>query len=224
VEIHRPKIARTWGEFVSEIGIIVCGILIALSLEQFVNWARWHHEAKEAREAFAEELAYDVGALRREVEEDPCIRQRLDLLDAWADGRVQIESTHLYAVNNRPQLWTLRSSAWEVAKAGEVASHMPLRERIAYAAAYDRLVNQQSQTLQERTSWLQLGRYAGKTTLRASEARRLKEDVAEARAWSERRSVNIPTIEHSVRELGVTPATVEYVPGLDAKTLCASPR
>jgi hypothetical protein len=35
--------------------------------------------------------------------------------------------------------------------------------------------------------------------------RQLKEDVTEARAWSERRSINIPIIEQLVRPLGVEP-------------------
>lgn len=37
MEIHKPKAAHSWREFLVEIGTIVCGILIALGLEQVVE-------------------------------------------------------------------------------------------------------------------------------------------------------------------------------------------
>lgn len=49
MDIHKPKPVHNWREFPSEIGVIVCGVLIALGLEQAVealHWARRVHEAK----------------------------------------------------------------------------------------------------------------------------------------------------------------------------------
>ena len=49
MHIHLPKPIHGWREFVSEVGIIVVGILLALTAEQFVeNW-HWQKLAREAR-------------------------------------------------------------------------------------------------------------------------------------------------------------------------------
>ncbi|MDQ2764026.1 MAG: hypothetical protein M3Y22_11270 [Pseudomonadota bacterium] len=37
VDIHKPKPVHSWREFLSEIGIVVCGIVIALTGEQVVE-------------------------------------------------------------------------------------------------------------------------------------------------------------------------------------------
>ena len=37
MDIHKPKAAHSWREFLIEIGTIICGILIALALEQAVE-------------------------------------------------------------------------------------------------------------------------------------------------------------------------------------------
>lgn len=36
MDIHKPKAAHSWREFLTEIGAIVCGILIAIRLERRV--------------------------------------------------------------------------------------------------------------------------------------------------------------------------------------------
>lgn len=43
MEIHKPKAAHSWREFLIEIGTIVCGILIALGLEQVIVRVEWSH-------------------------------------------------------------------------------------------------------------------------------------------------------------------------------------
>jgi hypothetical protein len=63
VEIHKPKAARSWREFLVEIGTIICGILIALGLEQAVEWSHWQNEIAETRETIRNELAGDLGVL-----------------------------------------------------------------------------------------------------------------------------------------------------------------
>ena len=43
MDIHRPKAAHSIREFLIEIGTIICGILIALGLEQGIEWLHWNH-------------------------------------------------------------------------------------------------------------------------------------------------------------------------------------
>jgi hypothetical protein len=56
MEIHKPKAAHSWREFLIEIGTIVCGILIALGLEQTIEAVHWAEKVREAREAIHQEL------------------------------------------------------------------------------------------------------------------------------------------------------------------------
>jgi len=56
MDVHKPKPAHNWREFLSEIGTIVCGILIALGLEQAVEAAHWSEKVTEAKEAIHREL------------------------------------------------------------------------------------------------------------------------------------------------------------------------
>jgi hypothetical protein len=56
MDIHKPKAAHNWREFLIEIGTIVCGILIALGLEQVVESAHWAEKAREAKGAIHDDL------------------------------------------------------------------------------------------------------------------------------------------------------------------------
>jgi len=56
MEIHKPKPIHNWREFLAELGTIVLGICIAISLEQFVEYLHWHHEVQIGRGALTEEI------------------------------------------------------------------------------------------------------------------------------------------------------------------------
>ena len=56
VDIHKPKPVNSLREFFSEIGVIVCGVLIALALEQGVEALHWAAKVQEAKEAIHHEL------------------------------------------------------------------------------------------------------------------------------------------------------------------------
>ena len=49
MEIHKPKAAHSIRQLITEIGTIICGILIALGLEQAVEVGHRQHEVQEAR-------------------------------------------------------------------------------------------------------------------------------------------------------------------------------
>lgn len=91
MEIHRPKAAHSWREFFTEIGTIVIGILIALSLEQAVEALREHSLAREAREAIDAEMQENVDRIADRQARQPCIDKRLNqitvVLAFWAGGK-----------------------------------------------------------------------------------------------------------------------------------------
>ncbi len=91
MEIHRPKAAHSWREFLIEIGTIVIGILIALSLEQAVEALHEHSLAREAREAIDAEMQVDLDRVAYRLSQQACVDKRLNqisgLLATWAGGQ-----------------------------------------------------------------------------------------------------------------------------------------
>ena len=133
MDIHKPKAAHSWREFAVEIGTIICGILIALMLEQVVEAVHRNVEVKETREALRAELMQDKQRFALTVEANNCAERQIPAYVAWANGGPKPPSLRIF----RP---LIRVSTWETVKFGAVPL-MPLKERIEIAALYDQLLN-----------------------------------------------------------------------------------
>src|SRR4051794_29522861 len=79
MDIHKPRAAHSVREFLIEIGTIICGILIALGLEQVVLRGEWAHRVKAAEDAMRHELLWDDGPqIYQRVAMHDCLTGRLD--------------------------------------------------------------------------------------------------------------------------------------------------
>lgn len=217
------KLRPGWRTFAFEISVVVCGILIALGLEQAVEAQHWRGQVREAREALAEELSYNAGVVDFLIEQDACVQARLNLLHDWSRGSATVNSGKLYSLENFPVYVGLRASAWEVAKTGEVAARIPLADRIAYGAVYDLITNQQAVLWNAREGWRDLARFTDKGPLDQQDSRRLAEDVAAAKALAERLRANSDQLSTTLRQMGVASAPITLPRGATARTLCAPP-
>ncbi len=125
MEIHKPKATHNWREFLTEIGTIVCGILIALGLEQAVEALHSHHLVEQAEEAMRGEIINDDGPqayVRLAIA--PCLSGQLDRLRAAVDQRMAPEAFGKLAASYRPELRTWDDQAWTAAQASGVLSAM----------------------------------------------------------------------------------------------------
>jgi hypothetical protein len=200
MDIHKPKPWHGGREFVKEIGTIVIGVLIALGAEQAVEWLHWRIEAAEAREALKEEVRIDATNSAASVVESRCMGERLQDLVALARGGA-------HADMGEALLTSPNSTAWDVAKAGQALSHMPLKERLAFGHFYASVANQQVVIQSVRTAGAtQLLRYTQKTELTPDEARHMLEDVAVARTLYFVRGRNDAALVKAAKALGVDPA------------------
>jgi hypothetical protein len=59
LDIHKPKAVHGWREFANEIGVIVVGVLIALTAEQIGETLHWRHKIHQIEDALRLELAED---------------------------------------------------------------------------------------------------------------------------------------------------------------------
>ena len=57
MHVHLPKPLHGWRAFVGEVGIIVIGVLIALSAEQLIEWVHWQAKVGGAETAIGRDLA-----------------------------------------------------------------------------------------------------------------------------------------------------------------------
>jgi hypothetical protein len=74
MHIHKPKALHGWREFLAEIGVIVCGVLIAIALDQMVEALHHRGEAREMIRKLREEsienrhvIDYNLGVCQRQL-------------------------------------------------------------------------------------------------------------------------------------------------------------
>jgi len=131
LDIHKPKPVHSIREFLSEIAVVVCGILIALSLEQCLELWRTHEriEAGDAsiRAEISDQLAYATLFLKLKPELDA----RVDALEAAAVTGNHAQAARLAGMAapliTRP--WS--TAGWEAAASEQVVSRLdPGRRRL----------------------------------------------------------------------------------------------
>jgi hypothetical protein len=186
MEIHLPKAARSWREFAIEIGTIICGILIALSLEQGIEWVHWRQEVAEAEVRLTSEVEANLRNAYARLVLKPCydgrlvqLRDRLLEPGPWqgmplamtapgpgvtispfqAGGLLTSAMPPVYVTYFG--LWP--DDAWTASAAGGVTLHMSAERAADYTKLYRgfaRLndIQNQEQPLEARLSPLSLNR------------------------------------------------------------------
>jgi len=197
LDIHKPKPWHGLREFLKEYLIIVVGVLTALGGEQLVEWSHRQTEVAEAREALHAELAANATTAKFIAVEVGCLDEQLDAFDGWAKDGPRPGEIRTY-------LPAYASSAWDVVKSGAVA-HMPLKERLAYSRYYDTVDNSRFAIEATRNVFRQLTGLQAHETLAREEARRLVEDVGQARLMGRVRVSNARGLVDKAKALGVEP-------------------
>jgi hypothetical protein len=212
VEIHKPKPAHTVREFLIEIGTIICGILIALALEQVVEGIHRRAEVREAREALQDEIRDNASTLVFGVEEDKCLLPKLDAFAAWARGGPKPPALRTFLAG-------YGVSTWETVKISAVP-HMPLEERRTLAAFYDHLANEKDVVNIQRSSALVLIGASERDTLDHEDARRVLDAVSNARLLTNFHISNAQGLIQQAEKLGVKAPPLPPEQQSDIALLC----
>ena len=61
MEVHKPKPVHSWREFISEIAVVVIGVVIALSADQMLQGLELRAKVRHAEQQMRAELALDDG-------------------------------------------------------------------------------------------------------------------------------------------------------------------
>jgi hypothetical protein len=215
MDIHKPKAAHSWREFLVEIGTIICGILIALGLEQAIEWLHVRGEVTETREALHREIEANAQTLTFMLAEDQCLDHQLDRYATWAAGGRHAEAMRVVL----PHVLT---STWEQVRSGAV-TRMPLKERLELAAYYDGLRNLSLTIVDQRAALRPLAGFQVKAQLTPAAAERLLEVIAEGRILGQAKSVNIRPILRASERLGVKPGALSADWKARADWECSAP-
>ncbi len=153
LEIHRPKAPHSFREFLSEVGVIVVGIAIALLGEQAVEALHWRHEVSEARRSLNVEVGHDLDVLDYLIAGEPCVERRL----AEAGGALGAPGAPpLRRPMGQPQFPNMPTEAWDVALASGAVAHMPAKTAQTYRVIYGNLAWIKARVDEERTDWAKL--------------------------------------------------------------------
>ncbi len=125
MHVHRPKPLHSWREFLVEIGTIICGIMIALGLEQAVTAFDWSRKVSETRQALAFELAGNLGRAEVRIELSDCIDRRLDALAGIVDRASMAGSLPSLPTPTSPPYYSWGTGVWSSAISAQTASHLP---------------------------------------------------------------------------------------------------
>ena len=129
MDIHKPKAAHSIREFAIEIGTIICGILIALGLEQVVEAVRVQREVAETREALHAEIADNAMRAKVMIAENTCAAGARAIVTGWLAGGPRP------GMAAHAMMLPLSSTVWDTAHAKGVA-YMPMQEQLRLAGYY----------------------------------------------------------------------------------------
>lgn len=212
--------AQGWSGFLTELAIVVLGVLIALGAQQAVDGWNRRSDVTDFRAALNVELAINLGAYHARIVQSRCLSQRLDQLDSIPRQWREYKAPAIPENFGRPLPYSLNLSVWRSGLNG-LSARMPLQQQLTYAVIYDELQNYDVLRLREIAVWQQLFAYDGAVQLSPIEINSLRGLLLAARATDEAMSSNWPFIVGASAKLGVRP---QDNPGLMTRNteLCTS--
>ena len=135
---HRP--VHDWREFLSEILVIVLGVLIALGMDQFVDNLHWRHKVDQAEQNMRVEMARNRTNAAQFAILAPCTDAYLDRVrdDLMRHDAADLTRIHQLGEPFVTEAWT--ATAWDAAVASQIGDHMAADRFLNFAEAFRRAV------------------------------------------------------------------------------------
>jgi hypothetical protein len=216
-----PKPLHGWRALAGEIAIIVVGVLIALSAEQFVEAITWRSHVSEARRDLRTELEEDLAAAQERIQFAPCVARRMDQMDDLIDK----PPTHHWTLMPGHILVPIRvwsSAEWDSALATGAVAHMRSDDRARYAQLYSLVAGINSILGNEFTSVSELHLIERGGPLSEASEDRLRADVARIRGYNTVVALASGELSRQMRAAGIV-LSAEDERQLKAE-VCAMPR
>ena len=218
MHFHLPKPLRGWREFFGEVGVIVLGVLIALTAQQIVETLHWRGEVRDFRAAIRSEMSIDLGTYVYHEAEGRCLNRRLDELQYWLDSARAGHPFKLTGPIGTPNSLVIDDNVWQSRDADTVA-HMSLQEKLEYGHLYNEFANNEVHRLDERAAWIELGDFDGASALDHQDQRRLQGLISRARLRDMKMRTNAERFTRRAAQMGIFPRAAPDWPS-HATQLC----
>ena len=186
MHFHLPKPLHGWRDFAGEVGIIVVGVLIALSAEQVVDNLHWRAETKGAREALLRDADTNLAAALFRQSQQPCVELRLAEIRTIFQNHAAKRPFKLTGPIGRPVYSGASREAWSIAVTSQAVAHMGLEEKLKLGASFGNFENMDQVQKQEQEAWLKLDVLDDPTVLTDGDWPMLHQAYAEANSLSSR--------------------------------------
>jgi hypothetical protein len=133
VDIHKPKPIHSWRELIVEIGVIVVGIVIALSGEQIVEALHWSHQIDTGEAALKINFVRVVDNAAELDAQQTCVQDRLTSLGALVDQASASGRLPPVGPIGNPPFSPWRNTVWDGLVAGQTVTHLPHDKLMAYS-------------------------------------------------------------------------------------------
>jgi hypothetical protein len=213
---HLPKPLHGWRAFAGEVGIIVVGVLIALSAEQFVERLRWRGEVRAADKRIGDDVRTDLASATERFAIDPCLRPRLaEIRDQllkndtnWSASTAHF-SKDLYSPGF-PSVYRTPARGWEKASwltalNGEVLGHFAPARAEQFAEMFDVIALMEQTQAEEATAAEDLGDLAFPGPMSGAERRANLKVVAKLDALDARMLYMAGLLLDEAKAAGIAP-------------------
>jgi hypothetical protein len=227
MHFHLPKPLHGWREFAGEVGIIVIGVLIALSAEQVVQGIQARADERAFRETIDHEIGLNLFMYDIRSRQFACDERHIGELRGWLErARSGEPVAALWAA--APQTITPYRSAWDNRDA-QVFDHLPTERRQKYAEFYDELSNNWGIIQAEQEQWKGLIPYAEIGPVSLTDRRTVRPIIAQIRDANATLEANFPISRKIAEVLKVKEVQPDGLPSewlkhvSDCRSVIASP-
>jgi hypothetical protein len=216
MHFHLPKPLHGWRAFAGEVGIIVIGVLIALSAQQFVEGLHWRGEVRQADRRIGDDVRYDLTNATERFAIDPCLRPRLaEIRDQllqndpnWSASTAHF-SKDLYSPGF-PSVYRTPARPWEKASwltalNGEVLGHFAPARAEQFAELFDEVTLMEETQVEEVAAAADLGDLAFPGPMSAAERRANLKVVAKLDALDARMLLQARLLLDDAGKAGIKP-------------------
>ena len=157
MEIHKVKPIHSWRDFAKELGTIVLGIIIAISLEHLVESWSWDNEVTAARQAIhAEITANNENVFAFRISIASCVDKELADADRVLTTLEGGPGPAKLLTLRKPPFALVRDAEWQSERASQVLTHFPRPELALMSRYYAQLPDFRDWGAQEVDAWRKL--------------------------------------------------------------------
>ena len=154
MNLHLPKPLHGWRAFLGEVGIIVIGVLLALSAEQMVGSIRDRHATNAARSNIRAEIVANLTDLAIRKQNEPCVSRRLDEVAAALADPASVGGGLIWI--GHPYYSALHDAQLRASDQGGNATLLQPDEQARYASIYSNFTLYMDAQADEIGAWADL--------------------------------------------------------------------